>query len=135
MVIPVSSAVSARQLQVNTHLAGIIVTMERCDGSHMRCTGCGCPCHGTTQKTRRTRRVTIYKVPEERRMIPTDLPVDALKAASARGESISKLALHYGCDRRTIAVALGKYPPCSNGSCHRFSRRTSPDLCRECFKA
>lgn len=67
-------------------------------------------------------------------MIPTDLPVDTLKACFARGDSISKLAFYHGVDRRTIAVALGKYPPCSNRSCHRYSRRTQPDLCRECYR-
>lgn len=68
-------------------------------------------------------------------MIPTDLPVETLKACIARGDSISKLAFHYGCDRRTIAVALGKYPPCSTPGCHRWSRRTTPDFCRDCYKA
>lgn len=65
----------------------------------------------------------------------TGLPVEALKARMARGDSMSKLAEVYGCDRRTVAIAVGKYPPCSTPGCHRFSRRTTPDFCRECSRA
>lgn len=77
----------------------------------------------------------VRRAGHEPRLAPRDLPVDVLLARLATGDSVSKLARHYGCDRRTIAVAVGRYPPCSTPGCPRFSRRTQPDLCRECARS
>ena len=67
------------------------------------------------------------------RLHALDLPGDVLRARFQGGASVSELAREYACDRRTMAIALGHYPPCSNKGCGRLSRRTQPDLCRECF--
>jgi hypothetical protein len=63
------------------------------------------------------------------------LPAEEIKERAARGESISRLAEEYGCDRRTLSAVLGKYPPCVTPGCSRHSRRTEPDLCRYCLAA